>query len=261
VTKTGGVAFTGLATAAIPLSVANGGTGSTTVIYAPLTNAGANNYAPISSPTLTGITTTPQLLLSNTTTTQIFFGSSTTPTGAIGSVGSDDLTLYAGMHYNGTTWIADATTAQTESINNQGFDFYQNTGLTVGSSFTPKLIAQVASAGLVLQTSPSAGWTLDATGVQATVATGGSFALPVGAGMIVVTDTSVSGETAMYVCGSAACGLAMTSHSGIGFVASTTTPASGKSSVASNGTAYAIYNNTGSTVTYGLALFETRNAL
>jgi hypothetical protein len=72
VTKTAGVAFSALATATVPLSVANGGTGSTTVIYAPLTNPtnGQNNYAPLANASLTGVPLAPTATV-GTNTTQI----------------------------------------------------------------------------------------------------------------------------------------------------------------------------------------------
>jgi hypothetical protein len=103
VTKTGGIAFSALATASVPLSVANGGHGSSTVptagqipiaqsgisytphtlsgdatitsagvitvtksggtlltgLFAPLVNVGANNYAPLASPSFSGTVTFP----------------------------------------------------------------------------------------------------------------------------------------------------------------------------------------------------------
>jgi hypothetical protein len=199
------------------------------------------------------------LVLNNTTSTQIFIGSATTPEAALTANATDAFNISAGMHYNGTNWIADATAAQFQNFNANGFGFYMNTGLTVGSTFTPTEVAMLNGGGIYFNVPPSTAWEMNQAANTVTVATGSNYPLAVAAGMIVITDTSVSGTTAIYICGGGTC--SMVSTTGATFVASTTTPASGKTSVASNGTKYTIYNNQGSSVIYGLFLVETRNTL
>jgi hypothetical protein len=184
VTKTNGVLFTGLATAAIPLSVAMGGTGSTTLSFAPLVNPtnGQNNYASsssatLSSPTFTGTMTFPDgstytsvghntmkalgigtaasvnngILLANTASSSIYWGSATTPSAALGSLAAaGNLNLSAGAHANGTSWIADTANSYIWSVTNTGLSAFGNVGATVGASFSPTQIAILTTAGLTL---------------------------------------------------------------------------------------------------------------
>jgi hypothetical protein len=113
---------------------------------------GQLNYAPIASPTLTGIATTPTLVVSNTGSTSIFFGNTTTPGASLLSTGVDSFHFTAGAYYNGTNFIAAATTSQDVGMYGTGFYFSQNAGLTVGNSFTQTTIATIDATGINIPT-------------------------------------------------------------------------------------------------------------
>jgi hypothetical protein len=124
-------------------------------------------------------------------------------------------------------------------------------------------VATVTTSGYYLNMPPSAAWTINQSANTAQVLNGGSYALASASGLIVITDTSINGESGIYICGGGLCSIVQNSHgntaTGI-FVGSTTTPAAGHASIASNGSVYAIYNNEGGTVNYGIVLLETRNS-
>jgi hypothetical protein len=144
VTATNGVAFTALATAAIPLSIANGGTGSTT-----------QNFLPINNPTATGLMTTPQLLLTTAGSTSLWLGSATTPWASFMSTGAGNFNFAAGAHFTGS-WQADAASALLVAMNAGQIQFYDDTGLTAGTGYSPTLIAAITTSGLVLPTTSGA---------------------------------------------------------------------------------------------------------
>lgn len=104
---------------------------------------------------------------------------------------------------------------------------------------------------------PTKVWSLDKANDNITLANGANAALPNGSGLILVTEYT-NGSSALYICGSA--GAALVSNTPTNFwVASTTTPAAGKLSVAFNGSnGYAIYNNIGASVIVGVVSLRTR---
>jgi hypothetical protein len=93
--------------------------------------------------------TGPTLNLTTTTSTQIFLGSSTTPEGTVSALGGSNINLAGGAHNNGTNWIADGTVAAITSENAGATQFYGNTGLTVGNTFSPTLVAGVSTTGVI----------------------------------------------------------------------------------------------------------------
>jgi hypothetical protein len=107
-------------------------------------------------------------------------------------------------------------------------------------------------------TGATVAWQYDVSAQTAvSIGSGSNVALPVGSGFVTVSD-SLTGDVSAWVCGGGGCVL-ITSSTGRA-VASTTTPAAGKYSLAYSGSAYAIYNNEGSTVNFTAALLRTRAA-
>jgi hypothetical protein len=189
VTKTSGTAFTGLATATIPLSIANGGRGSSTAptvgqvsvatsttAFSPVTvSCGSPQVVQaITSAGATCVTVLPSagspnlVLVSNasnnpiwsglvtlpdttaTLTNGLWFASTANPYGAITTYGAANLNISAGAHLApGPLWIADSTTAAIVDITGGSTVFYSNSGLTVNGGFSPTLVAQIKT-GVVL---------------------------------------------------------------------------------------------------------------
>lgn len=92
---------------------------------------------------------------------------------------------------------------------------------------------------------------------QYSVANGASTPIaPVGADyyMAIISETAVSGQAAIYLCCNSTVVLVFATAV---FVASTTTPAGGKASIAWNGVSqYTVYNNFGSTATFAVTLIK-----
>jgi hypothetical protein len=105
---------------------------------------------------------------------------------------------------------------------------------------------------------PGNGWQYDVTTQTAvTVANSANAPFTAGSGAITLTIGS-TGDTATYLCGGGACVLQGTSTQGA-WVASSTTPASTKASVAYDGSSnYRIYNNTGGSINVAVSLVRTR---
>lgn len=103
----------------------------------------------------------------------------------------------------------------------------------------------------------ASGWAFDGTTITATIANGANQALTVGSGKILVANNT-NGDLGEYNCGNGVCSL-INSLSAT-FVASTTTPAAGKASMAYSGSAYAIYNNTGGSVLFYVTTVRVRPA-
>lgn len=103
---------------------------------------------------------------------------------------------------------------------------------------------------------PAISPSLDASASAVTVASGASAGLcGFFSGLYIISD-SVNADTAVYVVGGNTAVLIATTVGS--FVASTTTPASGKSSIAYSGGLYNVYNNTGGQVTYSVASIRSR---
>ncbi len=114
------------------------------------------------------------------------------------------------------------------------------------------------SGALQIALSPSTGWALDTSNnATGSVANGSNFALPDKSGLVIV-NSGANGDCAAYLVGAA--GVVLLGSTLGTFVAPTTTPASGKSSIAWSGSHYTLYNNTGGAVTYNLGLWQNRAA-
>lgn len=119
----------------------------------------------------------------------------------------------------------------------------------------------VPSAKLAISVAPTSSWASDFSGCSVSIANGSNASLTAGSGMILLTDTSSTGATGLYICGGNSVIFIATTTAGAAFVTPTTTPAAGKACVAYDGAgAYRIYNNIGSTVVFQVATFRTRSA-
>ena len=122
-------------------------TGTGTIALAANPAGGQLNYAPIASPIHTGTTTTPVLNITSVGgAAAVYFGTVATPQASIWA-GTSAISMAGGAHYNGTNYIADATTASL-FLGGTNMAFYSNAGLTVGATFTPTQIGYFGPAGL-----------------------------------------------------------------------------------------------------------------
>jgi hypothetical protein len=118
------------------------------------------------------------------------------------------------------------------------------TGITGIGTLTTKAATTVA---------PTSAWGFDGSGQTLTVATGANTTLAAGNGLIVVYDDRGYGALV----------LALQSGSTIDIVAGNTSifvasssPASGQTGIATSGTAVTVYNNTGGSRTYSIAMLR-----
>jgi hypothetical protein len=116
------------ATATGPLTVTGntGITGNATI--SGTLNAGATTVGALTA----GATTMPQLTLTQAQPTLEFSNVG----GHLAAAGSG-LELSIGAHFNGTAWVADQTSAALITESTSGQTFFLDSGLTVGSTYTP----------------------------------------------------------------------------------------------------------------------------
>jgi hypothetical protein len=127
----------------------------------------------------------------------------------------------------------------------------------VANTFTQKQTAPAFAPNASL----ASAWGIDFQGVTVTIAAGGNSALLVGAGIVFLTDGSLTGNTGLYLTGGSAAAL-IGQSGGTAFVAPTTTPAAGKYCVAYDGSAtYRIYNGAASAVTFYVGTLRGRPTL
>lgn len=108
--------------------------------------------------------------------------------------------------------------------------------------------------------SPTAAWGLDFTGApQVTVPGSSSVALPTGSGLVMLVDTTVSGQTGLYLIGGSLTASASLISGGSNYVAPTVTPASGKYSIGYDGANWKIYNGNASAITFNVCLMRARS--
>lgn len=101
-----------------------------------------------------------------------------------------------GATYNGTQWIASATTASIILVNSNSIAFYSDTGLTVSSAYVPTQVATLSSAGALTTTGIVDTGTLAVTGASTltgNVTTSGNVS--VGGTLGVTGNTTVSNLT------------------------------------------------------------------
>jgi hypothetical protein len=83
-------------------------------------------------------------------TTQMHIAQTDTDAGGyLTSVGDNHCVLSAGVAYNGTTWVAKSTVASYVGLFNGGVQFAIDTGLTVGSGYTPTQRVVIDNGGQV----------------------------------------------------------------------------------------------------------------
>lgn len=97
------------------------------------------------------------LVLPNIASTSLYFGSATAPAGSLTAVGSPNINVAAGAHYNGTTWIADNATPLIMSGFSGGWQFTEDTGQTVGATYTPTKIFGINTGGASAQINVNGG--------------------------------------------------------------------------------------------------------
>lgn len=112
------------------------------------------------------------------------------------------------------------------------------------------------SAGLQLAVDPTLLQAIDFISCTVTLANGASQALPVGRGLVVIDNQSSRGNALYFTGANGGVVLIAQNSAGTEFVTSNT---AGKTGLALNGgnTAYTLYNNTGGTVTYVVAMTRT----
>lgn len=129
--------------------------------------------------------------------------------------------------------------------------------LTTANTFTNAITASNYIATVAPTTA-----SLDCASSTVTIVNGGNATIAFASGIVIVTDQSSTGATAAYLTGSATPLFLGVSGGGATFVAPTTTPAAGKASVNFDGvSAMKIYNNIGSTITFGVAVIKTRTGI
>ena len=121
----------------------------------PLTfNYGGTERARIDSAgsLLLGTTVTPnvQRLAVVSSATQASFGSSANSGAFIISTGSSQAIFAGGGYWSGSNWIATATTFSSMEHSAGAVQFFTNTGLTAGNSFSPAERARIDSSGNLL---------------------------------------------------------------------------------------------------------------
>jgi hypothetical protein len=122
----------------------------------------------------------------------------------------------------------------------------------------------VAAPSIVPNAAPNSAWGIDFSnggGAAISVLGNGSYVLAVGSGLIMLTDSAITGQTGLYLNGGSATAAAALLAGGSAYVAPTTTPASGKYSVGFDGTNWRIYNGNASAVTFFVGLIRNRNTV
>ena len=127
----------------------------------------------------------------------------------------------------------------------------------VGAGGAGNFGGNVAAPSVTPNAAPGTAWGIDCRSCTIAVSGSGNSVIPDGAGLIMITDGSVTGDTGIYVTGGSAAAL-IGQSTGTSYVTPTTTPAANKYCIAFNGTHYAIYNGNASSITFTLAMIRTR---
>lgn len=128
-------------------------------------------------------------------------------------------------------------------------------------SGTTGTFSQLAQAPQVVPTAvPSTNWGIDFSSAgQISVPGSGSYTLAVGSGLVMMTDSAVTGQTGLYLIGGSSTGAAALLAGGAAYVAPTITPAASKYSVGFDGTNWRIYNGNVGVITFFVGLIRVRN--
>jgi hypothetical protein len=181
-------------------------------------------------------------------TTNAYYSSGWLSQGA--GVASTRYRLVAGAH---TWWNAPSASAGSAITFTQAMTLDASGNLLVGTT------TSTSTARARITATPTSQWGIDFSECSVTVANGSNATLPTGSGIIIITDGTATGATGMYILGGGNTSLISQSY-GSTFVTPTTTPASGKYCIQSDGTNYRIYNNYGSSITFLVAMIRSRNS-
>jgi hypothetical protein len=105
----------------------------------------------------------------STGASQIAFGQGGSGQGFL-KASTSNTQLFWGATFDGTNYVAKQTSSGIQSQNGSGIFWYLNTGLTVGSTFTPTEVARLTTSGIGIGMAPAA--KLDVNGVARVVSTG-----------------------------------------------------------------------------------------
>ncbi len=132
--------------------------GTDTTLY----RSAANTLQTAGSLGIGGATAAYKLDVRGTTTaSQLHIASADVDSGGyLTSSGVSSAVLSGGAAYNGTTWVAKSSLATIMSGTNGAIDFFTNTGLTVGGTFTPTKRVSIASTGTLQLQDNTGGATL-----------------------------------------------------------------------------------------------------
>jgi hypothetical protein len=109
---------------------------------------------------------------------------------------------------------------------------------------------------VVVTNTPTSQWGIDHSGSQITLTNGANAVLATGSGLIVL-NSHTTGEAGVYLL----CGSSIFKLGGNASYVVSSTPSAGQVGVGWTGSSYAIYNNVGSTQTFGIAMIRTRAAV
>ena len=155
---------------------------------------------------------------------------------------------------------------------NNGSHVWQVSALNssgAGVAFTPTNAMTLTAAGnllvndtverggkVVVTNTPTSQWGIDQSGSQITLTNGANAVLATGSGLIVL-NSHISGDAAVYLIN----GSQIYKLGGTASYVVSSTPSAGQVGVGWTGSSYAIYNNVGSTQTFGIAMIRTRAAV
>ncbi len=127
------------------------------------------------------------------------------------------------------------------------------TSTPLAGSFT----TLASSGGITPTVAPSTAWSFDSSGMAAIsiVASGSSADFATGSGIVIVSENTSYGDTAMFICGGGAATLV--AQAGTHWSA-TTTPAGANLGFAYSGSGYRIYNGTGATRNFSALTLKSR---
>lgn len=110
-----------------------------------------------------------------------------------------------------------------------------------------KLTKVTGNSGIA--SAPGTIWDLDGSNNLLQIAAGASAAIAAGSGMVILVAQNAGNAVGVYTAGG---GVTAQLSAANTWVAPTATPAAGKASFTYNGSAYAVYNNTGATLNVGI---------